>query len=433
LPELNKENVPMQLSPSELQNKTHFSSDVVHTIRMHLQEQLSGCLEISSKTVKWFVYIDGGQLVYITHSIDPTDRLDLYLKGLSRRMSNISSDVRTQVRLSIDPGEEVYLRPDLQGIGLLGQDNILTNQAKTSLAMELSREALESLLLIQECTYAFSPARQPLKWLTSIEFDPLLTLCQQRLQAWQSLQPYIWSPYQRPYLFSQSQSAETLSPETYQRLAKLLKGFSFRHLANLLDQDELKLVKNLYPLIVDKLILLRSPQPPYSDLPNFAKVSAPEVTAAIEEVALLSEETINGTTHGANHRTNQPVPQADSRVYRVACIDDSPAMLQTIERFLGSENLSLFLIQESVKALIEMMRIKPDLILLDVGMPKVDGYELCRLLRKHPMFKTTPIIMVTGNTGLIDRAKAKLAGTTDYMTKPFTQSELSKMVFRHLT
>jgi two-component system, chemotaxis family, response regulator PixG len=107
-------------------------------------------------------------------------------------------------------------------------------------------------------------------------------------------------------------------------------------------------------------------------------------------------------------------------------------MLQTIERFLGSENLSLFLIQESVKALIEMMRIKPDLILLDVGMPKVDGYELCRLLRKHPMFKSTPIIMVTGNTGLIDRAKAKLAGTTDYMTKPFTQSELSKMVYRHL-
>jgi two-component system, chemotaxis family, response regulator PixG len=419
----------MQLSTSELENKTHFSADAVHAIRMHLQEQFSGCLEISSKTVKWFVYIDGGRLVYITHSIDPIDRLDSYLKGLSRRIPSISSDVRTQVRLSIDPGEKVYLRPDLQGIALLGQDNILTDPAKASLAMELSREALESLLLIQECSYTFSSAKQSIKWLTSIDFDPLLTICQQRLQTWQSLQPHIWSPYQRPYLFSQSQSAETLSPETYQRLAKLLKGFSFRHLANLLDQDELKLAKNLYPLIVDKLILLRSPQPPYSDLPNFAKVFAPEVAAAGEEIALLAEEITSGTNHG----TNQPAPQADSRVYRVACIDDSPAMLQTIERFLGSENLSLFLIQESVKALIEMMRIKPDLILLDVGMPKVDGYELCRLLRKHPTFKTTPIIMVTGNTGLIDRAKARLAGTTDYMTKPFTQSELSKMVFRHLT
>jgi two-component system, chemotaxis family, response regulator PixG len=62
----------------------------------------------------------------------------------------------------------------------------------------------------------------------------------------------------------------------------------------------------------------------------------------------------------------------------------------------------------------------------------VDGYELCRLLRKHPMFKKTPIIMVTGNTGLIDRARAKIAGTTDYMTKPFTQDQLLKMVFRYL-
>jgi two-component system, chemotaxis family, response regulator PixG len=415
----------MQLSMSELENKTHFSSDVVHVIRQHLQEQFNGRLEISSKTVKWFVYIDGGQLVYITHSIDPIDRLDSSLKGLSRRILSISSDVRTRIRLSVDPHEGIYLRPDLQGIGLLGQDNILNEEAKATLAMELSREALESLLLIQDCTYTFLLAKQPLKWAASIEFDSLLMTCQQRLQAWESLQPHIWSPYQRPYLFSQSQSADRLSPETYQRLAKLLKGFSFRHLAALLDQDELKLVKSLYPLVVDKLILLRDPQPPYSDLPNFAKVSSPEETALREETALMFDETPSGAA--------QHLPNVENKVYRVACIDDSPAMLQTIERFLGSENLSLFLIQESVKALIEMMRIKPDLILLDVGMPKVDGYELCRLLRKHPTFKTTPIIMVTGNTGLIDRAKAKLAGTTDYMTKPFTQSELSKMVFRHLS
>ncbi len=56
--------------------------------------------------------------------------------------------------------------------------------------------------------------------------------------------------------------------------------------------------------------------------------------------------------------------------------------------------------------------------------------KLCRLITNHSTFKTIPIIMVTGNTGLIDRAKAKVAGSTDYMTKPFTQSELLKMVFK---
>jgi two-component system, chemotaxis family, response regulator PixG len=79
------------------------------------------------------------------------------------------------------------------------------------------------------------------------------------------------------------------------------------------------------------------------------------------------------------------------------------------------------------------VRNKPDLILLDVGMPNLDGYELCSLLRRHPLFKHTPIIMVTGLTGFIDRAKARLVGASGYLTKPFTQSELLKTVFKHLT
>jgi twitching motility two-component system response regulator PilG len=81
----------------------------------------------------------------------------------------------------------------------------------------------------------------------------------------------------------------------------------------------------------------------------------------------------------------------------------------------------------------EIARIKPDIVLLDVGMPTIDGYKLCRLLRNHPNFQKTPIVMVTGNSSLIDRAKARVAGATDYLTKPFTQAELVKMVFRYLT
>ena len=81
----------------------------------------------------------------------------------------------------------------------------------------------------------------------------------------------------------------------------------------------------------------------------------------------------------------------------------------------------------------QIIRSKPDLILLDVTMPNLDGYELCALLRRHPDFKNTPIVMVTGNTGLIDRARAKLVRASGYLTKPFEQSDLLKMVFQHLS
>lgn len=108
-------------------------------------------------------------------------------------------------------------------------------------------------------------------------------------------------------------------------------------------------------------------------------------------------------------------------------------MLKELSRFLDDQAFKVMTINDSVKALMEVMRIKPDLILLDVGMPTIDGYKFCKVIRNHAQFKTTPIIMVTGNTGLIDRAKAKLVGATDYMTKPFTQSELLKMVFQYLS
>ncbi|MCU0549532.1 MAG: response regulator [Leptolyngbya sp. Prado105] len=118
--------------------------------------------------------------------------------------------------------------------------------------------------------------------------------------------------------------------------------------------------------------------------------------------------------------------------YKIACIDDSPTVLQAISTFLNDSSVSVIMINDPVKALMQVVRSKPDIILLDVGMPNLDGYELCSLLRRHPSFKQTPIIMVTGHTGFIDRAKAKIAGASGYLTKPFTQSELVKTVFRYL-
>ena len=118
--------------------------------------------------------------------------------------------------------------------------------------------------------------------------------------------------------------------------------------------------------------------------------------------------------------------------YTIACIDDSPTVLEAISSFLGEANFSVVMISDPLKALMQVIRTKPDMVLLDVGMPNLDGYELCSLLRRNSAFKQTPILMVTGHTGFIDRAKAKLVGASGYLTKPFTRSELLKMVFKHL-
>jgi len=138
-------------------------------------------------------------------------------------------------------------------------------------------------------------------------------------------------------------------------------------------------------------------------------------------------------TNKGNDSAINPGKPLSKGTYTIACIDDSPTVLNAINSFLDDKSFSVVMINDPVRALMQVVRIKPDLILLDVEMPNLDGYELCSLLRKHSLFKTTPIIMVTGNTGFLDRAKAKLVRASGYLTKPFNQSELLKMVFKHLS
>ncbi|NET09017.1 MAG: response regulator [Symploca sp. SIO2B6] len=139
-----------------------------------------------------------------------------------------------------------------------------------------------------------------------------------------------------------------------------------------------------------------------------------------------------GYTSNLGASSLTPSKPLGEKVYKVACIDDSPMILHMIEAFLEDKSFSVIKINDPVRALMELMRSKPDIILLDITMPNLDGYELCALLRSRPDFRDTPIIMVTGSKGLIDRAKARLVKASGYLTKPFNQTQLLKMVFKLL-
>lgn len=140
----------------------------------------------------------------------------------------------------------------------------------------------------------------------------------------------------------------------------------------------------------------------------------------------------NNFESAENKNNTVEPPSGRTSLYTIACIDDSQTVLNSIKLFLGENAFSVVTINDPLKALMQILRSKPDLILLDVEMPNLDGYELCSLLRRHSAFKNTPIIMVTGRTGIIDRAKAKMVRSSGYLTKPFTQSELLKVVFKHI-
>ena len=396
----------------------------------HVKSGSDGCLLVSNGFITWYLYLEGGQLIYATHSADPFDHLDRHLRNLSRQNSSLTNELRTQVRVkfSANPSTSTTtLCPDYQAISWLVLTATINQSAAGNLVEAMSREVLESYILLQEGTYKFVPKSNEMAIYCNLEPQPLLQECQERIKAWQALGPEISSPYQRPCLSKQNTPQQSQSEEKIQKLKKILRGFSFRHLAILLNLDELKLAQSLRPLILNGTIQLKDALSPFDQLPSVLNVS-------VEENSGNTENKDNGhQSQQSNDLKALGNTEALQKEYVIACIDDSPAILNTINRYLQDHDVSVVMISDPVKALMQIMRAKPDLILLDVGMPWVDGYELCRLVRKNSKLKKIPIVMVTGNTGLIDRSKAKLSGANDYMTKPFTQVDLLKMVFRHLS
>ena len=389
--------------------------------------QAKGCLRITANDVVWLLYFYEGKLFYANHSLEPIERLEQHLRRISPIV--LANQVYTDLREQLKEAnlEATYPSLDYQAIRWLIAQGHITEQTAGILVKSISKEVLQSYMLITSGTSELL-ARDtafPIWW--SGNFFFVTKECQTELQAWQALQPAIQSPYQRPYLINVEHPL--LTADIKAKLSKILIGFSFRQLSLLLKQDELTVANNLHRLINNQIVGLRPPQPPFDRLHKL-------YAAGMERDRFNENEVSVTDTLAAVKPDNSNVSVtgdiAEATTYKIACVDDSPTILREINRFLDGDSFKVFPIVDSGTALMKIIRINPDIILLDVGMPTIDGYKLCSMLRKHPAFKKTPIVMVTGNTGIIDRAKAKMAGSTDYMTKPFTQTGLIEMVSRYL-
>ncbi|MEH2202052.1 response regulator [Nostoc sp.] len=456
---------------------------------LSLLRQLSNCsdstyLQALSNSVSWSIYLEQGKITYATHSVEPFDRLERHLRRLSHQIPMLTSEVRVQVRLMFEPDSHSQLieddsnsrshPPEYQAISwLVSQQHLHSTQAAV-LIQELVKEAIESFLLIKKGTYELTQPIDRMPRICRLDVEKILDRCQVRLQNWQAFVPQISSPYQRPYLLINSKFEEKDLPKLQPDLINWMKGFSLCHLATILNQDEIQLARNLYPYILKGAIILHEPDPPFDKLPKifeeqclqqatptvFSKLvteivyttkelsntvnSYPDIyeenIAPVQQLPQISpplqenfqEPTISNNINPASLKVAAATVTAQ-KVHKIVSVDDSPTILKEISRFLENENFSVVTINDPVKAVLSIIRHKPDLILLDLNMLGIDGYELCRIIRNNSIFQQTPIIFVTGSKGIVDKVKAKLVGASGYLTKPFTRAELLKIVFMHLT
>ena len=117
---------------------------------------------------------------------------------------------------------------------------------------------------------------------------------------------------------------------------------------------------------------------------------------------------------------------------KVLVIDDSNTIRRSAELFLRQAGYDVILAEDGFDALAKISDYRPQVIFVDIMMPRLDGYQTCALIKQNPNLKSTPVIMLSSKDGVFDRARGRLAGSDQYLTKPFTREELLGAIRRHV-
>ncbi len=353
---------------------------------------LTGCLTIHDPRVDgvgWCLYIGGQRLYYATS-----------IAGQKERLSSILCRLRPDLEwpsLAALESEPAWLREWWQGQALpLGE----LRQVVT----RLSQEALIQAVAIPKAPIDFQRNVQPNPILITPPWQDLLATVRQQVYGWQLVRGQGLSPLSRLYLdmaqvgaFCDFWEQTQATPEYHkfwgrQTLAAWIQMFGQKHCVY-----ELSALLGVSPL---------------------------ELATRVRGLAG------SGTLISLPFQSATPVvPDPPAQPRRViACIDDSKAVQRQVQMTLELEGYDILGITEPARALTTLVRRKPEVILMDINMPEIDGYELCRMLRQSRQLKDVPILMLTGRDGLIDRLRAQLVGANSYLTKPFAPEQLTQAV-----
>ncbi|NET71779.1 MAG: response regulator [Sphaerospermopsis sp. SIO1G2] len=336
----------------------------------------------------WFVFFINGEIVYCQAGESNLSRIDDYLRHyrVEQKLN------RTQIATL-----ESTNSPEYAYIWLLLEQNIITPQAAKNIIHGLIHETLFDLLSLHQGSFIFDLDTALVPQLTSLQIGELVTKTTKQVQEWKQLYPHIQSPEQLPILADILRLTEALPAATVNKLQNWADGkISLRQLARYLNRDILTVAKAIYPYVQQGWLQLV-----YSGTSN----------SSIEQSTWEEKDKHKG---------------------RVVCIEDAISICENVESILRTQGYEAISITKPLQALSLVFQVKPNLILCDIAMPELDGYEICAMLRHSTAFKLVPIIMLTGKEGFIDRVRARMVGATDYLTKPFTDKELLMLVEKHI-
>ncbi len=380
------------LTPYSISLKDFVASTQSNLFQTLKNNHFSGQLIIKdNQGGEWIFYLYLGRVFYGTGGIHSVRRwyrhLKLYLPEISSSLPQLVYNIKPE---NCQGCWEYYL------LFLVRQQEIISREQVTKMIRNLVTEILFDLSGTRDLTYQLKEDNLTSNPIAVIDPDQLIVKAWTLWQAWCGAKLADRSPNSAPVIIQKSQLQQRTSAKTYQAMSQLFQGNdSLRDIAVNTKQDVLQLTRLIMPYIQSGLLELKAIpdlKPPISSV----KVSQP----------------------------NQLL---------IACVDDNPLVCQQLKGIVKAGGYQFIYTHDDLRAIAFLLDHQPDLILLDVDLPHINGYDIYSQLRKTPDFQNTPIIMLTDNVSIIDRLRGKVLGCSQLLTKPLDPSQqVLDAIFRWL-
>jgi two-component system, chemotaxis family, response regulator PixG len=401
-----------------MQSQVPAVSLAIELSRLHTS-LFTGRLDVESPSrCRWSFFVRLGRLVWQTGGHNPTERW--------RRLLKVHCpDVNPEDIDSID-----LQRSKFGGYtvlidwfrSLLVKREQMTNLVEAALVeviFDILQERASCLLDSQQpCALKFyydtsDALKTPLALLRG---EWALTEATQRWESWQGAGLTIYSPNFVPVIYRPELHQTQSSDRGVKFLIQQIDGQStLRGLATKLNRDVQKLTLILSRLMTEGAIRFIEVNEYLQEHPNqsLTSVSLPQISAV--------------QTAQSSLQSFKP-----KLAPLVACIDDSSIICAQMEHIISDTGCQFLGIENSLTAIPTLLKNKPDLIFLDLVMPIANGYEVCTQIRRVSAFKDIPVIILTGNDGIVDRVRAKLAGASNFLAKPVNKLKVLPLLTKYL-
>ena len=385
---------------------------LVEQLRRYGRKQFTGKLELhSAKEYKWSIYYCHGRLVWASGGVHS-----------HRRWRRLMGQYKVQIdfnKISLHTAEEVKLW-DYHVLVILLKQMILTREQISPIIESFVQEVLFDIIQCaadERITYYCDFEDEITPVISLIHAENAIDRAHQEWMTWRKAGIADFSPNLAPWVKRPEQLKEEASELTHKTLITILDGRrSLRELSVWIKKDLLMLSQSLMAYY-------------YRGMVGLVEVS--DIQSPIASFSLRESTTLELTQLQESELKNQK-GQTSILSPLIACIDDSNQVCATVEQIVTGFGFGFLGIRDSIQVLPLLIEFYPDLIILDLVMPIVGGYELCTQIRRIPEFKDTPILILTSNDSLIDRIRAKFVGATSFISKTSGNDKIGEQIQKYL-